>query len=107
EQRRHSAHKNLFRPPPWYRRTDRTRLIVDEKSKRVLSWRPSKNGRGVGLVGPHLIGKRRLLFLLGADLGSEGMEIVHISAFDFDSLGPAQFDDELGAAARWKLKAVR
>jgi DNA replication protein DnaC len=107
--RRDSIQKNLqrFSPPHWYRQTDRDRLIVDEKIEKVMRWRPSETGRGLGLVGPHLVGKRRLLFLLGEDLASDGIEVMHISAFDFDSLGPEQFDDDRGAIARWKLRAVR
>lgn len=80
---------------------------MDAKTERVMHWRPSRDGRGLGLVGPHLIGKRRLLFLLGEDLASQGTKVMHISAFDFDSLGPAQFDDDHGAAARETLNAAR
>ncbi|MEP6586660.1 MAG: hypothetical protein ABJB70_08025 [Candidatus Udaeobacter sp.] len=46
---------------------------------------PSADGRGLCLVGPPHIGKRRLLYALGENLFHAGFQVGQISGPDFDN----------------------
>jgi IstB-like ATP binding protein len=83
--------------------------MTDETIDRIRNSRssPSADGRGLTLVGPPHIGKRRLIYALGADLFFTGFQIAQISAADFESLGPLRSDREVGTVVRRRLTQLR
>ncbi len=92
--------------PPRYRPCDCGLLpIPAETINRALEWRPSKGGRGLGLVGPAHIGKRRLLYVLAKDLHFADVRIAQISDFEFVRLGSE--DEEVRSSARWAIAKAR
>lgn len=98
--------------PPLYQDFNLDRLPIERAlARKVLRYRPSKKtGRGLGLVGPSRIGKRRLLFGLARDLFTAGVRLGHTSAIDFARLTSEQYDYEIrevATRARQKLAAVR
>lgn len=94
--------------PPRYRDSSPGQLLAPftaDTIQQVLEWRPSQNGRGLGLVGPARVGKRRLLFLVAKDLFFAGVSLGRISAIEFDRLGSE--DEEIRASARRRIERVR
>jgi hypothetical protein len=85
--------------PPRYRRCDRALLpIAAETIDRLLGWRPLEDGRGLGLVGPPHIGKRRSLYLLAEHLHfAGGIRVAQISDLEFVRLGSE--DEEIRACS--------
>jgi DNA replication protein DnaC len=83
--------------------------IRSENVARVLSWRPDKNGRGLGLMGPPRIGKKRLLFLLAKELlfALPPNHLARTSSLEFGRLILDQFNDELQPGAFKRIERIR
>lgn len=83
--------------------------MTDQTIERIWNLRPSPSadGRGLCLVGPPHIGKRRLLYALGENLFHAGFQIGQISGPDFDALAPLRTDRESGPSVRKRLNQLR
>jgi DNA replication protein DnaC len=76
--------------------------------ERVMRWRPGKDGRGIGLVGPRGIGKRRLILSLAKELFLGAVRIALTTAIDFEKLTSFdQFDNALRATARTRINEIQ
>ena len=95
--------------PARFRDSERDRLPLKpvDALARVINWRPSEKGRGLGLIGSVQIGKKRLLFLLAKALHFLGIRIQQTSAIEFERLCVLQFDDDVGSTARGRLEQFR
>jgi DNA replication protein DnaC len=110
ERQRRDKGRLLRIVPARYLDFERSRLLAAGATgatiDRVLSWRPQKDGRGLGLVGSPHIGKRRLIFALATELFRH-FQIAAVSALDFEFLAPLRSDRENGASVRRKLMQFR
>ena len=95
--------------PRRFQASDSKNLALDQQLiDRVMRWRPSNEGRGIGLVGQPRIGKLELLYLLAKDLFYAGTRLAQIAAIDFERLVTSgQYNNELQTHAFQRMSQIR
>jgi len=72
--------------------------------EKVLPWRPSGNGKGIGLTGPTCGCKTRTMSLLLRDLHLSGVQVRWVNAIELSRASSEVFDEHRGAEAKNVLR---